>query len=95
MGITAEQLQMAGLIDARVKAITRSGVDDFAIFTETDDDMDQLAARYTGLFDSRTSARPLQSPFPRQPEQWPELRSSWLPTLLHPPSPPPHSKNQR
>jgi hypothetical protein len=83
MGITAEQLQMAGLIDARVKAITRSGVDDFAIFTEmadympafkrlmdtsTDDDMDQLAARYTGLFDSRTSARPLQSPFPRQPE---------------------------
>jgi hypothetical protein len=64
MGITAEQLQMAGLIDARVKAIARSGVDDFAIFTEmadympafkrlmdtsTDDDMDQLAARYTGF----------------------------------------------
>jgi len=28
MGLTAEQLQMAGLIDARVKAIAKSGVDD-------------------------------------------------------------------
>ena len=63
MGLIAEQLQMAGLIDARMKAI--SGVDDLAIFTDmadylpafkrlmdtsTDDDMDQLAARYTGFY---------------------------------------------
>jgi hypothetical protein len=62
MGLTAEQLQMAGLIDARVKAIAKSGVDYLAIFTDmadylpafkrlmdtsTADDMDQLAARYT------------------------------------------------
>jgi hypothetical protein len=63
MGLIAEQLQMAGLIDARMKAT--SGVDDLAIFTDmadylpafkrlmdtsTDDDMDQLAARYTGFY---------------------------------------------
>jgi hypothetical protein len=56
---------MAGLIDARVKAIAKSGVDDLAIFTDmadylpafkrlmdtsTADDMDQLAARYTGFY---------------------------------------------
>jgi hypothetical protein len=55
----------AGLIDARVKAIAKSGVDDVAVFTDladclpafkrfmdtsTDDDMDQLAARYTGFY---------------------------------------------
>jgi hypothetical protein len=39
MGITAEQLQMAGLIDDRMKAIARSGVDDFAIFAEMADYM--------------------------------------------------------
>jgi len=65
MDLSAEQLQMAGLIDARVKAIAKSGVDDLAIFTDmadylpafkrlmdtsTDDDMDQLAARYTGFY---------------------------------------------
>jgi hypothetical protein len=65
MGLTAEQLQMAGLIDARVKAIAKSGVDDLAIFTDmadylpafkrlmdtsTADDMDLLAARYTGFY---------------------------------------------
>ena len=65
MGITTEQLQMASLIDLRMKAIARSGVDDFAIFAEmadympafkrlmdtsTDDDMDQLATRYTGFY---------------------------------------------
>ena len=65
MGITTEQLQMASLIDARVKAIAKSGVDDVAVFTDladclpafkrfmdtsTDDDMDQLAARYTGFY---------------------------------------------
>jgi len=27
-------------------------------------------------------------------EQWRELRSSWLPALLHPPSRPPHSNDQ-
>ena len=65
MGLTAEQLQMAGLIDARVTAIAKSGVDDLAIFTDmadylpafkrlmdtsTADDMDLLAARYTGFY---------------------------------------------
>jgi hypothetical protein len=65
MGLSAEQLQMAGLIDARVKTIAKSGVDDLAIFTDmadylpafkrlmdisTDDDRDQLAARYTGFY---------------------------------------------
>jgi hypothetical protein len=65
MSLTAEQLQMAGLIDARVKAIARSGADDLAIFTDmadclpafkrlmdasTGDDMNQLAARYTGFY---------------------------------------------
>jgi hypothetical protein len=34
MSLTAEQLQMASLIDARVKAIAESGVDDLAIFTD-------------------------------------------------------------
>jgi hypothetical protein len=65
MGLTAKKLQMAGLINARVKAIAKSGVDDLAIFTDmadylpafkrlmdtsTDDDMDQLAACYTGFY---------------------------------------------
>ena len=39
MGITTEQLQMASLIDVRMKAIARSGVDDFAIFAEMADYM--------------------------------------------------------
>jgi hypothetical protein len=65
MGLTAEQLQMAGLIDARVKAIAKSGVDDLAIFTDMadylpafkrlmdtseSDTMDELCRRFAGFF---------------------------------------------
>jgi hypothetical protein len=65
MGLTEEQLQMAGLIEARVKAIAESGADDMAVFaamadympafkrlmdTSTGDDMDRLAARYAGFY---------------------------------------------
>ncbi len=65
MGPTAEQLQSADLIDARVKAIAESGADDLAIFADmadcmpafkrlmdasTGDDMDRLAVRYAGCY---------------------------------------------
>jgi hypothetical protein len=65
MSLTEEQLQIAGLIDARVKAIAESGADDMAIFAamaddmpafkrlmdaSTGDDMDRLAARYAGFY---------------------------------------------
>jgi hypothetical protein len=81
MGLTAEQLQMAGLIDARVKAIAKSGVDDLAIFTDmanylpafkrlmdtsTADDMDLLAARYTGFYNMQKSLKLLQPAFDQE-----------------------------
>ena len=39
MGPTAEQVQSADLIDARVKAIAESGADDLAIFADMADCM--------------------------------------------------------
>jgi hypothetical protein len=63
MSLTEEQLQLAALIDTRVKAIAES--DDLAIFADmadcmpafkrlmdasTGNDMDRLAARYAGFY---------------------------------------------
>jgi hypothetical protein len=46
-----EQLQMAGLIDVRVKAIAKSGVDDLAIFT----DMTDYLPAFKRLMDTSTA----------------------------------------
>jgi hypothetical protein len=80
---------LAGLIDARVKATAKSGVDDLAIFTDMadylpsfkhlmdtsmHDDMDQLAARYTDSINMQKSLKLWQPAFDQE-KLWSQSRA--------------------